>query len=98
MLSLCVMPGQLEIQLHADSHGVVLTLRGELDLASVPEFEQKLREIGTVLSSDTRDQGCFRQIAPDNLLAGTQQCRSVGSRLSGLRYRYTINLQHILSG
>ena len=38
-------PGQLEIQRHADAHGVVLALRGELDLVSAPELEHKLREI-----------------------------------------------------
>jgi anti-sigma B factor antagonist len=39
------MPGQLEIQRDADAHGVVIALRGELDLGSAPHFEQALREI-----------------------------------------------------
>jgi anti-anti-sigma factor len=41
------MPGPLAlvIQRDADSPEVVLALRGELDLASAPEFEHELREI-----------------------------------------------------
>ena len=42
-------PEQLEIQRHADAHGVALALRGELDLVSAPELEQKLREIEETL-------------------------------------------------
>jgi anti-sigma B factor antagonist len=39
------MPEQLEIQRHADLYGVILALRGEIDLGSAPGFEQELREI-----------------------------------------------------
>jgi anti-sigma B factor antagonist len=38
-------PKPSEIQRHTDSHGVVVTLRGELDLASAPALERVLREI-----------------------------------------------------
>jgi anti-anti-sigma factor len=36
---------QPEIQRHTDSHGAVVTLRGELDLATAPELERVLHEI-----------------------------------------------------
>jgi anti-sigma B factor antagonist len=39
------LPGHLEIQRDADAHGVVVALRGELDLGSAPHFQQELREI-----------------------------------------------------
>jgi anti-sigma B factor antagonist len=39
-----VFPRQLEIQRHTDLHGIVLALRGEMDLGSAPTFEQELRE------------------------------------------------------
>jgi anti-sigma B factor antagonist len=38
-------PRQLEIHHHADPHGVVLALQGEVDLGSAPAFDQALREI-----------------------------------------------------
>jgi anti-sigma B factor antagonist len=38
-----IAPGQLEIERHADSHEVILALRGEVDLASAGQFEQELR-------------------------------------------------------
>jgi anti-sigma B factor antagonist len=39
------MPEALEIRRDADGQGVVIALRGELDLGSAPHFEQELREI-----------------------------------------------------
>jgi anti-sigma B factor antagonist len=38
-------PGQLEMQRHADPQGMVLSLRGEVDLGSAAELERELREI-----------------------------------------------------
>jgi anti-anti-sigma regulatory factor len=35
-------PGQFEMHRHMDSHGVVLALRGELDVASASGLEQEL--------------------------------------------------------
>jgi anti-sigma B factor antagonist len=39
------LPRHLQIQRNADAHGVVIALRGELDLGSAPHFEQQLGEI-----------------------------------------------------
>lgn len=39
------MPGQLVIESRHEDGAVVLSLRGELDLTSVPQFERELREI-----------------------------------------------------
>jgi anti-sigma B factor antagonist len=38
-------PGRLEIQRTADAEGIVLALRGELDLASAPELKRELEHI-----------------------------------------------------
>ncbi len=38
------MPGQLLIETRSESDRVVVSLRGELDLTSVPQFERQLRE------------------------------------------------------
>ena len=38
------MPGQLLIERRAEDDRIVVSLRGELDLTSVPEFERELRE------------------------------------------------------
>ncbi len=37
---------ELEMQRGADSHGIVLALRGEVDLGSATQLERELREIG----------------------------------------------------
>jgi anti-sigma B factor antagonist len=82
------MPGQLEIQRHADSHGVVLALRGELDLLSAPEFEQKRREIeatrpGRILI-DLRNLD-FMDCTGISLMIGAQQSAHANGHLLALR-------------
>ncbi len=39
------LPGQLQVESRSEENRVVVTLRGELDLTSVPTFERELREI-----------------------------------------------------
>jgi anti-sigma B factor antagonist len=82
------LPGQLEIQRHADSHGVVLTLRGEIDLGSAPEFEQELREIqatqpGRILI-DLRSLD-FMDCTGISLLIRAQQSAEANGHLLALR-------------
>ncbi len=38
-------PPHLEVHRHADAHGVVLALEGEVDVGSAPRFEQELRQL-----------------------------------------------------
>jgi anti-sigma B factor antagonist len=38
-------PGPLHIKHEPDAQGIVLTLTGELDLASAPELDRRLREL-----------------------------------------------------
>jgi anti-anti-sigma regulatory factor len=42
-------PLHLEIQRHADSHEIVLTLQGEMDLGSAQGLKQELRGVGLAL-------------------------------------------------
>lgn len=60
-------PVQLAIQWRQDAHGVVLALRGEVDLATAPQVEQAI--------VDAVSQG-FSQIVVD--LAGVEFVDSVG--------------------
>jgi anti-sigma B factor antagonist len=39
------MPGQLVVESRADGDSIVVVLRGELDLTSVPVFERELRDV-----------------------------------------------------
>jgi anti-sigma B factor antagonist len=45
LVRIAPVPIDLLIQRNDDAEGVVLTLSGELDLASAPELEQRLQEI-----------------------------------------------------